>query len=106
MSAKLKDSAQPWVDPDDAPELTDEFFSAGAWQIGGNEVGAVEGQTAMATAVRRGRPKADVVRERITIRLEADVLQQFKATGPGWQTRMNAALADWLKTHTPTELPL
>jgi len=104
MSAKLKDSAQPWVDPDDAPELTDEFFSDGAWQVDGNEVGAAEGKTAMTVAVRRGRPKANVVRERITIRLEASVLQQFKATGPGWQTRMNAALADWLKTHTPTDM--
>jgi mRNA interferase MazF len=33
------------------------------------------------------------------IRLDADVVDTFKATGKGWQTRMNAALRDWLKKH-------
>jgi len=32
---------------------------------------------------------------------DADVVEAFKATGKGWQTRMNAALRDWLKTHSP-----
>lgn len=34
-----------------------------------------------------------------SIRLDADVVAAFKAMGNGWQTRMNAALKDWLKTH-------
>jgi uncharacterized protein (DUF4415 family) len=80
-----------WVDPDDAPELTADFFEA-ADQYQGERL------------VKRGRPKADSVRERITIRLAPEVLQPFRASGPGWQTRVNAALADWLKTHTPAEL--
>jgi len=29
------------------------------------------------------------------------VLAAFRAGGPGWQTRMNAALRDWLKTQSP-----
>ena len=29
----------------------------------------------------------------------ADVMAAFKATGAGWQTRMNDALRDWLRTH-------
>lgn len=41
---------------------------------------------------------------RVTIRYDAEVLAAFRATGPGWQARMNAALVDWLKTHTPDEL--
>ena len=49
----------------------------------------------------RGRPKAAVTKERITIRLSPDVVQTFRATGNGWQTRLDAALRDWLKTHTP-----
>ena len=36
-----------------------------------------------------------------TIRLSPDVVAAFKATGAGWQTRMDAALKDWLKTHSP-----
>jgi uncharacterized protein (DUF4415 family) len=46
-----------------------------------------------------GRPKAAVTKERITIRLSPDVLQSFRESGEGWQTRMDAALRDWLKTH-------
>ncbi|MDX9976174.1 MAG: BrnA antitoxin family protein [FCB group bacterium] len=51
--------------------------------------------------LRRGRPPAAVTKERITIRLSADVVERFRATGDGWQTRVDAALKDWLKTHKP-----
>jgi len=47
----------------------------------------------------KGRPKAPVTKERITIRLSPDVVQTFRASGDGWQTRVDAALRDWLKTH-------
>ena len=36
-----------------------------------------------------------------TIRLSNDVVQAFRATGSGGQTRVDAALKDWLKTHSP-----
>lgn len=49
----------------------------------------------------RGRPKAAVTKERITIRLSPDVVGAFRATGEGWQTRVDAALRDWLKAHSP-----
>lgn len=48
----------------------------------------------------RGPQKA-LTRERITIRLSPDVVQRFRATGRGWQTRVDAALRDWLETHKP-----
>jgi uncharacterized protein (DUF4415 family) len=51
--------------------------------------------------VRRGRPLADVTKERITIRLSSDVVRAFRESGDGWQTRINDALADWLKSHRP-----
>ena len=49
----------------------------------------------------RGRPKAAVTKERITIRLSQEVVERFRASGDGWQTRVDAALKDWLKTHSP-----
>lgn len=52
--------------------------------------------------LRRGRPEADVTKERISIRLSPDVVSAFRATGSGWQTRIDAALKDWLKTHSPS----
>ena len=49
---------------------------------------------------RVGRPRAAVTKERITIRLSREVVEQFRASGDGWQTRVDAALKDWLKTHS------
>lgn len=40
----------------------------------------------------RGRPPAAVKRPSLNMRVDADVLEAFKATGQGWQTRINAAL--------------
>ena len=50
---------------------------------------------------RIGRPPAAVTKERITIRLSREVVEQFRASGDGWQTRVDAALKEWLKTHSP-----
>lgn len=47
----------------------------------------------------RGRPRAATRKQPVTIRISPDVLARFKAVGRGWQTRMDAALRDWLKTH-------
>jgi uncharacterized protein (DUF4415 family) len=47
---------------------------------------------------KRGRPLAATTKERITIRLSRDVVEQFRAKGDGWQTRIDAALREWLKT--------
>ena len=40
----------------------------------------------------RGRPAVAVKRPTLNMRVDADVLQAFKATGPGWQTRINELL--------------
>jgi uncharacterized protein (DUF4415 family) len=43
--------------------------------------------------VRRGRGKQKApTKEQVTIRLDADIMAHFRAGGPGWQTRLNAAL--------------
>ncbi len=45
---------------------------------------------------QRGKQKAPV-KEKVTVRLDADILDGFRATGKGWQTRMN----DVLRAHPP-----
>jgi len=47
----------------------------------------------------RGRPPAEHPKVHTGLRLDAEVLDAFKAGGRGWQTRINEALKDWLKTH-------
>jgi len=44
----------------------------------------------------RGRPKATETKTHLNIRLDSDVVEAFKATGRGWQTRINSALREWL----------
>ena len=47
----------------------------------------------------RGRPQGSGKKEQVTLRLDAEILEQFRATGNGWQTRINDALRDWAKHH-------
>ena len=46
-------------------------------------------------------PQKTPTKERITIRLSREVLAQFRESGDGWQTRVDAALREWLKNHSP-----
>lgn len=101
MNVKSQDSPKPWVDPDDAPELTHDFFEQGEWKIGEQPVSAQEGAAALRGALSRGRPKAQGTKQALTVSYDAEVIDAFKATGTGWQTRMNDALKDWLRTHSP-----
>ena len=66
-------------DPDDAPKLTQ------AWADGAD---AYRGKT----LVRRGRPPQERVKRHVSLRLDPDVVDSFKADGPGWQGRINDAL--------------
>lgn len=47
----------------------------------------------------RGRPKADAPKMAISLRIDGRVVVAFKATGEGWQTRMNDALVEWAGQH-------
>ncbi len=48
---------------------------------------------------KRGLQRAPT-KERITIRLSQEVVDQFRTTGEGWQARVDSALKDWLETHS------
>ncbi len=49
----------------------------------------------------RGRPKLESPKELIHIRIDADVVTAFRATGTGWQTRINALLKKEAKKLNP-----
>lgn len=52
--------------------------------------------------MRQRGPQKDPTKERISIRLSSSVVDNFRATGPGWQSRIDTALRDWLETHQPS----
>jgi uncharacterized protein (DUF4415 family) len=67
-------------DPDDAPELLNDFFRHGELRHGGRPI-------------RRGRPPlSGKPKTAITLRLDEDVVKAYRETGEGWQTRINADL--------------
>ncbi len=45
----------------------------------------------------RGRPAGSGKKEAVAIRLDRDVLEVFRSSGPGWQTRINEVLREWVK---------
>jgi uncharacterized protein (DUF4415 family) len=49
---------------------------------------------------KRVRPASSATQEQAAIRIDHEVLAAFRSSGPGWQTRMNDALKNWLKTHS------
>jgi len=69
-----------WRDPDAQPMTDQEWLQA-------------------QPSVRRGRPLGSGTKTQVTLRLDTDVLESFKATGTGWQTRINEALKSWRKEH-------
>ena len=96
-----KNGSAPWIDPDDAPDLSQADLSQAVWRVAGREVSAEVGQQAMRRAAR-GRPvgsvKADT-KQAVTVRYSPDVLAAFRAMGSGWQAKMDDALREWLRTH-------
>jgi uncharacterized protein (DUF4415 family) len=52
---------------------------------------------------RKGRPPyVRPVKQMVSLRMDIDVLEGLRATGKGWQTRVNAAMREWLQSQTPT----
>ncbi len=98
MTANNAASPPPW-DDDDLPEWTDEQIDRAQFSVGGVVVRPATGTLTRATVPPGyvipppGRPpERDAPKRQVTLRLDGDVLDRFKAGGKGWQTRINAAL--------------
>ena len=83
MRTKKNIIASKWVDPDDVPHLDRDWFERAEIR---------EGDRLIRPARPIGRPKKAAPKEAVSIRLDADVLAHFRATGPGCQSRINDAL--------------
>ena len=83
----------------DAPEATDAWFAKArpAAEVLGGLMGEASAREMLTP--KRGRPALATPKAHVNIRLDADIVGAFKNTGAGWQTRLNAALRDWLKAH-------
>lgn len=59
------------------------------------------GVAATIATVRRGRgPNKNPTKQQVAIRLDQEIVAAFRAGGPGWQTRLNDALKEWLGTRS------
>lgn len=93
MIERKRDSSGTWIDPDEAPELDDKWLE-GAHKYQGDQL------------VKRGRGRPPLERPKVAvkIRYDQDVLEAFRESGKGWQTRMNLALRQFLAEHDVNEL--
>jgi uncharacterized protein (DUF4415 family) len=88
MTAKKGNSKPSLNDPDDPVEWPDEVWDRAQISIGGKVVRAATG-----TLTKRGRPPIGVeAKKQVTLRLPAQVIEHFRADGPGWQSRISEAL--------------
>ena len=78
MTESKPDLQTSWVDPDDAPEWTQDQWDRAEIRLGD-------------AVIRRGRPPGSA-KQAVSLRLDKAVLDRFRADGPGWQSRMNEAL--------------
>ncbi len=74
-------------DDDDLPEWTDEQFARAEFSIAGKVLRPAGG-----TLTKTGRPALENPKKQVTLRLDPDVIEKFRATGKGWQSRINAEL--------------
>ena len=87
---------QDWEEVSDNPELTPEELA----QAKPMAEALPDLHAALVSEIAKrkaGRPKLERPKQSIALRLDADVLAAFKATGSGWQTRMNEVLREWVK---------
>jgi uncharacterized protein (DUF4415 family) len=83
MPTKKPGGGSSWVDPDEAPPLDRKWFERAEIR---------DGECLIRPARAVGRPRKAAPKEAVNIRLDPDVLAHFRATGPGWQSRINEAL--------------
>src|ERR1700722_15877914 len=96
MTKKRKSHAMP---DDDIPEMTAADFARA------KPAAQVMPQVVAAMKRARGRPKLERPKEHVTLRLDPRVVDMFKAQGPGWQARINAALVRLMSRRRPTKKP-
>ncbi len=87
-----KESLIVGLDDDDLPEWTDDQFRRAAIYDGDRLIRPANG-----TLTKPGRPKSADPKRQVTLRLDSVVIEGFRATGPGWQSRINDALRKVLK---------
>ncbi|MFH0730760.1 MAG: BrnA antitoxin family protein [Pseudomonadota bacterium] len=94
----------PYLIDEENPEWTSEDFKSdrpGREVL--HEIFNAETANEMLTK-KKGRPLGSGIKESQNMRFDRDILEAFKSTGKGWQTRMNNALREWLKEHPLKQL--
>lgn len=49
--------------------------------------------------IRKGRPSTATNKVLLSVRYSPEVVEYFRATGSGWQSRMDEVLKNWVTTH-------
>jgi uncharacterized protein (DUF4415 family) len=89
MNENTKPDSARWTDTDDDyVEWTEDMFRAAAIYKGAELIRPATGTLKSIL----GRPRSENPKKQVTLRLDPDVVDSFRATGKGWQSRINAEL--------------
>jgi uncharacterized protein (DUF4415 family) len=89
----MKKTPNPELIDDTNPEWNDEMF---------DHASSVEESTlpeSFKAEARRGRPPKAIKKIQLSVRYSAEVVEYFKSTGKGWQTRMDDVLKKHVESH-------
>jgi uncharacterized protein (DUF4415 family) len=87
MPEKRENTISKLNDSDDAPEWSDDVFERAEIRRGDKIVRPASG-----TLTKMGRPRLQNPKRQVTLRLDGEVIDRWRASGPGWQSRINEIL--------------
>ena len=90
MASDTKAKPDPYLIDEETQPLTDEEIA----QL--RPASEVFAEMGLALPKKRGRPRKKEPKRQVTLRLDADLLEDLRSLGKGWQTKVNAALREWM----------
>lgn len=87
---EYEDKRRVLLDEDDAPEMSAEWFKNAKYGLDG--LAEIIGEEFVAPLRLRGRPIKEDKKISLHLRVDKEIADKFRATGKGWQTRLNAVL--------------
>lgn len=98
---EYEDGTRVQLDADDSPEWTEEMFKRAKRGREALEESFGKENANLLIKGKVGRPVSDSPKKQITVRIDADILKEFRSHGKGWQTEINAALRSYIEGNRP-----
>lgn len=89
----MNNKPNPELIDEENPEWTDEMLAQA------KPMSEVDPELVALSNETRGRPKSENPKILLSVRYSPEVVEYFKSTGKGWQTRMDEVLRNYVASH-------